>query len=321
MFENGTIVCGYEIVESIGFGGLSHTYKGRGSDGSFVTLKFPVPALVGDLATYERFLREFKIGQTLVNAAVPKALSIIENREGPCLVLEYVEGKSLRSILQARAPLPLEESLNITSQIAGVLFYLHNNGVYHRDLKPENVLLDSHGQVHIVDFGNALLQGARRVTWRNLSDITGTPDYMSPEQIQGKRGDARSDLYAIGIMFYEMLTGNVPFQGDNALSIIHQQLTVTPKLPRQVNPAIPPSINDIIMKLIRKNPKERYQSAESFFKDLKNYKTPNFVKFPRGKEKVSGLVTNCQILITGVIIAVGFLAIVALMLLIVNLLR
>jgi serine/threonine-protein kinase len=316
VFEKGAIVCGYEILELIGSGGLSQNYKARGSDGSFVTLKFPSPVLVGDPATYERFLRELKIGKQLVHPAIPRALSINENREGPCLVLEYIDGKSLRMILKDSAPLSLEESLDITGQLAEALAYLHNHGVYHRDLKPENVVIDSHGKVHIVDFGIALLQGARQVTWRNLSDVLGTPDYMAPEQIQGKRGDARTDLYALGIILYEMLTGIVPFHGDNALSVMHQHLTVTPPLPRHSNPSIPPHIEDIIMKSIRKNQKERYQSAEAFLNDLKNYQEVDVSQFPRVRERVAGLVTNRQIWILGGLIAFGFLVIIGVIIMI-----
>lgn len=316
MFEKGARVYGYEILEEIGTGGLCQTYKARGDDGSLVTLKFPSLALVGDPATYERFLRESKIGKQLVHPSVPHAISVFENCEAPCLVLEYVEGKSLRSILQERAPLSLEESLDIISQLLAALVYIHSRGVYHRDLKPENMLIDSNGKVHIIDFNLALLQGARRVTWRNLSEVMGTPDYISPEQIQGKRGDARTDLYALGIIFYEMLTGTVPFRGDNALSVMNQHLTALPPPPRQSNPAIPANIESIIMKSIRKNPKERYQSAEAFLADLKNYKELDVFNLPSKPEKVTGVITNRQIWITGVLIALGFLAVVGLIVII-----
>jgi serine/threonine-protein kinase len=178
------------------------------------------------------------------------------------------------------------------------------------------MLIDSNGKVHIIDFNLALLQGARRVTWRNLSEVMGTPDYISPEQIQGKRGDARTDLYALGIIFYEMLTGTVPFRGDNALSVMNQHLTALPPPPRQSNPAIPANIESIIMKSIRKNPKERYQSAEAFLADLKNYKELDISNLPSKPEKVTGVITNRQIWITGVLIALGFLAVVGLIVII-----
>ena len=317
MFEKGTVVCGYEIIESIGSGGLSQDYKARGSDGTFVTLKFPSPELVGDPATYERFIRELKIGQNLEHPAIPRALLVSENHTGPCLVIEYIDGKSLRSILKDNTRLSLEESLDITRQLAETLFYLHNHGVYHRDLKPENILIDLQGKVHIIDFGIALLQGARRITWRNLSDVFGTPDYMSPEQIQGKRGDARTDMYALGIVLYEMLAGIVPFHGDNALSVMQQHLTKTPDLPHKSGVDIPPQIEAIIMKSIRKNPNERYQSANAFLHDLQNYLDLDISEFPHGQERVSGLVINRQIWILGGLIALGFIVIIGFIIIIV----
>ena len=312
MFEKGTLVCGYEIIEPIGSGGLSQDYKARGADGTLVTLKFPSTDLVGDPATYERFQRELKIGQNLEHPAIPRAFLINESRTGPCLVMEYITGKSLRVILQKRTRLSLAESLDIAGQLAEAMAYLHGHGVYHRDLKPENVLIDSRGKVHIIDFGIALLQGARRVTWRNLSDVLGTPDYMSPEQIQGKRGDARSDLYALGIMLYEMLTGIVPFRGDNALAVMQQHLTKTPDLPHKSGVEIPPQIEAIIMKSIRKNSRERYQSAEALLQDLKNYQDLDVSQFPHGAERVRGVVTNRQIWLLGGLIALGFILIIGL---------
>ena len=316
MLDKGAVVCGYEIMEPIGSGGLSQNYKARSPDGTFVTLKFPSTELVGDPATYERFLRELKIGQKLSHPAIPRALSINENKTGPCLALEYIEGKSLRKLLLDGAPLSLEQSLDFISQLAEVVSYLHSHGVYHRDLKPENIIVDSHGKIHIVDFGIALLQGARRVTWQNLSDALGTPDYMAPEQIQGKRGDTRTDLYALGIILYEMQTGSVPFHGDNALAVMHQHLTATPPLPRQSNPEIPPNLEAIIMKAVRKNPKERYQSAGAFLADIKNYQEQDVSQFPHGPEQVGGMVTNRQISILAGSIAFGFVAIVALIIII-----
>jgi serine/threonine-protein kinase len=316
MFEKGNTVYGYEILESIGSGGLSRNYKARSPEGSIVTLKFPSLDLVGDPATYERFQRELKVGKKLLHPAIPRTFSIIEDRSGPCLVMEYIEGRSLRSILLDHTQLSLEQSLDFAGQLTEVLVYLHNNGVYHRDLKPENILIDLQGKVHIIDFGIALLQAAMRVTWRNLSDALGTPDYMAPEQIQGKRGDARTDLYALGIILYEMLTGSVPFQGDNPLSVMNQHLTSIPPLPRQSNPTIPPQIEAIIMKSIRKNPKERYQSAEAFSDDIKNYKEREIPNLPLKKEKVAGVVTNRQIWVLSGLIGFGFLAIMALIIII-----
>jgi serine/threonine-protein kinase len=144
----------------------------------------------------------------------------------------------------------------------------------------------------------------------------GTPDYISPEQIQGKRGDARSDLYSLGVMFYEMMTATTPFSGDNPTEVMNLHLTTAPTAPGKLNPAIHPNIEAVIMKSIRKNPKERYQSAEEFLNDLKTYKELDIATFPRNKEKVTGVVTSRQIWILSGLIAFGFLAIVGVILLI-----
>ena len=147
MFEKGFVIYGYEIIESIGTGGLCQTYKARGSDGSFVTLKFPSLALVGDPATYERFLRESKISQTLVHTAIPHAISVFENCEIPCLVLEYIEGKPLRSILQNRTSITLQETLDIITQLLEALTYIHSYGVYHRDRTTDRRLSHTRGRM------------------------------------------------------------------------------------------------------------------------------------------------------------------------------
>ena len=158
MYKKGEFIYGYEIIEPLGSGAICQTYKAIGPNGKFVTMKFPSLAMVGDASTYERFLREAKIGKQLVHPAIPRTIALFENCEAPCLVLEYIEGQTLRSILADHAPFSLEEASWIIRKLASALTYLHNHGVYHRDLKPENVLLDSTGRVHIIDFGIALLE-------------------------------------------------------------------------------------------------------------------------------------------------------------------
>src|SRR5574341_614452 len=158
MLKSGDAVCGYRIIKTLSKGGFSKIYKASDPDGKPVILKFPDPSLIGDLATYERYRREFAIGQKLNHPAIPKAITRVESPDGEFLVLEYVEGKSLRTYISENAPLPLNEALSIADQLAEVVDYLHIHGVYHRDLKPENIIIGPDGKIHIVDFGSALLE-------------------------------------------------------------------------------------------------------------------------------------------------------------------
>ncbi len=321
-FKPGDIVSGYKIIEPLSKGGFSQIYKAASPDGKLVILKFPDPSLIGDIATYERYRREFAIGQKLNHPAISKAIARVESSDGEFLVLEYVEGNSLRAYISDNAPLPLNEALSIAEQLAEVLDYLHAHGVFHRDLKPENIIRGSDGKIHIVDFGSALLEGTKRVTWRFGGDAFGTPDYMAPEQIQGKRGDARTDVYALGIILYEMLTGTVPFRGDNALAVMNQHLTANPIPPRKLQPSIPPAIEAIILKSIRRTPDVRYQSAGELLHDLKHFSDLDLSQFPMELEpEVGGMLTERQIWVRSILVFIAFLAIAALIVLIVYLIK
>jgi serine/threonine-protein kinase len=322
VLKESEMVGEYKIIKPLSKGGFSQIYKASDPDGKSVILKYPDPSLISDLATYERFRREFTIGQKLNHPAIPRALALVENPEGVFIALEYIEGESLRTYISNNAPLSLNEALSIADQLSEVVDYLHSNGVYHRDLKPENIIIGSDGKIHIIDFGTALLEGTRRVTWRFGSDTFGTPDYMAPEQIQGKRGDARTDVYALGTILYEMLTGTVPFPGDNALSVMNQHLTANPIPPRKFQSSIPPGIEAIILKSIRRNPDERYQSASSLQHDLKNFEELDLSLFPMKPEVAArGMLSDRQIWLGTVLVFVGFLVIVALIIIIAYLMQ
>jgi serine/threonine protein kinase len=322
MFKPGETVGEYTIVDSVGQGGFGHIFKARGPDGKLVILKFPEVSLLGDPATYERFRREVAVGQRLDHSAIPRVIAMKESREGTFLVLEYVEGKTLRRYIWEKAPLPLDEALSIACQLAVTLDYLHAHGISHRDLKPENIIIGPDGRIHIIDFGSALLRGTRRVTWGLGGNVLGTPDYMAPEQIQGKRGDARTDIYALGIILYELLTGTVPFHGDNALSVMNQHLTATPAPPRSLRAEIPPGVEAIVLKAIRRNPDSRYQMAGELTHDLEHYAELDLSKFPTGPEPaLAGTLTPRQVLVQSLLIILAFLAFLVLILAIVYLLQ
>ena len=322
MFKVGEVVYDYKIIEFLGQGGFSQIYKASSPDGKLVILKFPDISLLGDLATYWRFRREVSIGQMLNHPAIPRVITFKEDTDCVFLVMGYVEGTSLRTYIKEHAPIPLEKVLSFANELAEAIDYLHRNGVYHRDLKPENIIIGPDDKIHILDFGSALLEGSRRVTWRWASNAFGTPDYMAPEQIQGKRGDSRTDVYALGMIVYEMLTGTLPFHGDNALSVMNQHLTAIPASPLKFQPLIPRGIEAVVLKSIRREASERYQSASEFRNDLQHFADLDLSQFRLEPEPaVNGLLTNRQIWLRSILIFIVFLVISALIVLIAYLMK
>src|SRR5438105_3546436 len=260
----------FEILEPLGEGAYAETYKARDtSNGQTVLIKSPNPLLFADPAIHQRFLRESEIARHLNHPGVQRSIDAGEHRSEPYLALEYIEGDNLRRWLRRhKLPLPIEQAVGWGRQLAEALAYLHSHKIVHRDLKPENIIVTGDGRLKIVDFGTALLTGARRLTWRHLTEALGTPDYMSPEQIQGERGDPRSDLYSWGIMMYEFLTGHVPFEGDNWMAVMAGHLQRHPRSIREQRPEVPPELEAIVLTAMRRYPENRYQSAEELLADL-----------------------------------------------------
>jgi eukaryotic-like serine/threonine-protein kinase len=234
-----------------------------------VAIKMPHPEMEADPVLYDRFNREEEIGKKLDHAGVVKVLNG-EERSQRYMVLEWVDGRLLRQILNEVKILPRERAIKITVGICKALDYIHSQGVVHRDLKPENIMVDAEDRTKLIDFGIAANAGSRRLTFAKLTQAMGTPDYISPEQVKGKRGDARSDIYALGIMFYEMLTGKVPFTGPNPFVIMNERLINHPIPPREANPAVTPELQEIIYRALERDPKKRYQSAHEFALDLEH---------------------------------------------------
>jgi serine/threonine-protein kinase len=254
--------------------------------GHQVVLKCPHESIMGDVATFDRFRRELEISRHLQHPGIQRPIEFTTDRSRPYMVMEYVDGETLRAMLSREKQLPVEKAVDFGQQLAAAMAYAHSQGVVHRDLKPENVLVTSAGRLVVTDFGVAFMAGARRLTWRWFSTALGTPDYMSPEQIQGKRGDARSDVYAIGVMLYEMLAGRVPWEGDNALSVMSQHITAAVPPLHELNSAVPPPIDGIVRKCLRRDPDERYEDATSLRSDLEHWRDLPLSQFIFGDEQV-----------------------------------
>ena len=252
--------------------------------GRQVVLKCPHESIMGDVATFDRFRREVDISRHLNHPGIQRSLEFTAGRSSPYMVMEYVEGETLRALLAREKRLSVDRAVDLGRQLASAMAYAHSRGVFHRDLKPENVLVTPDGHLVVTDFGVALLAGARRLTWRWFSTALGTPDYMAPEQIQGKRGDGRTDVYAIGVMLYEMLAGRVPWEGDNALSVMSQHINAAVPPLHEINPEVPPPIDGIVRKCLRKSPNERYEDAASLESDLEHWRDLPLTQFIFGDE-------------------------------------
>jgi serine/threonine protein kinase len=260
----------YRIDGVVARSGMASIFRGTDlRTGRAVAIKVPHPEMEGDPIFFDRFQREGEIGKKLDNPGVVKVLND-EERSQRYMVLEWVDGRLLRQLLNDVKILPPQRAIKITIDLCKTLDYIHSQGVVHRDLKPENIMVDAEDRTKLIDFGIAANAGSRRLTFAKLTEAMGTPDYISPEQVKGKRGDARSDIYALGIMFYEMLTGKVPFTGPNPFVIMNERLLNNPIPPREVNPAVSPELQEIIYRALERDPKKRYASAHEFAIDLQH---------------------------------------------------
>jgi serine/threonine protein kinase len=261
----------YQIQAHMAQGGMSDIYRAfdlvRRCD---VAIKVPDQSMIGDPAQYERFQRELEVLNTLDHPAILRGMGSGKYNRIPYLVMEYVNGQSLRSLMDTTGALPQDQALTMIRKIAEGMAYCHTNGVIHRDLKPENILITTDGQPVIMDFGLALTKSAHRVTYSNLSATMGTPDYMAPEQIEGQRGDQRTDIYAIGTILYELLAGETPFTGDTNMAVMAQHLNNTAPRLDKTNPAIPVELAAIAARCLARNPDERYPNVPALIESLEH---------------------------------------------------
>lgn len=269
-FHPGDHLDHYRIEGLVARSGMASIFRATDErNGRAVALKLPHPEMEADPVLFDRFQREEDIGKKLDHPGVVKVFSD-EDRSRRYMVLEWVDGRLLRQILNEQKKFSPERAIRITLALCNALDYIHSQGVVHRDLKPENIMVGPNDEVKLIDFGIAANSGSRRLTFAKLTEAMGTPDYISPEQVKGKRGDQRSDVYSLGIMFYEMLTGKVPFTGPNPFVIMNERLLNNPIPPREVNPEVSPQLQEIIYRALERDPNKRYPNTHEFAMDLEH---------------------------------------------------
>ena len=270
----GDIIDGrFEIESVISRSGMASLFKAKDlTTKQTVAVKIPYMQLESDPNTFARFQREEEIGELLNHPNILKFIKV-PNKSRPYIVTEYLEGKPLSTVMNEVRPLPIQDAVQIASYICGALAHMHENKVVHRDLKPQNIMICEDGTLRIIDFGIAKSTEMRRLTFAGFTPAMGTPDYMAPEQVKGKRGDERTDIYSLGAVLYEMTTGSVPFEGPNPFIVMNSRITGDPVAPRKLNPEISEALEEIILHAMEREPHRRYQSAAAMKAELDDPET------------------------------------------------
>jgi len=267
--EPGAQVDHYRIDAPVARSGMASIYRATDTrDSRIVALKIPHPDLEADPILFDRFKREADIGEKLDH---PKIMRVFggEKRSRIYMVMEWCDGRLLRQILD-EGRIPQQRAIAIAIGVLDALEYIHANGIVHRDLKPENIMVDAGDNIKLIDFGIAGDAGAKRLTYANFTAAIGTPNYISPEQVKGKRGDGRSDIYSMGVILYEMLTGKLPFNGPNPIAAMNERLLNHPVPPSVADPSVSPQLQEILYRAIERDPKNRYAHAREFIHDLEH---------------------------------------------------
>ena len=267
--EAGSQIDSYRIEAPVARSGMASIFRAIDvRDNRVVALKIPHPDMEADPILFDRFQREAGIGEKLCH---PKVMRVYggEKRSRIYMVMEWCQGRLLREIL-AEGPIPHDRSIRIAIGVLEALEYIHENGFVHRDLKPENIMVDGDDNIKLIDFGIASDAAARRLTYANFTATLGTPNYISPEQVKGKRGDGRSDIYSVGVILYEMLSGKQPFSGASPLAVMNDRLLNHPTPPQIADPSISAQLQEVLYRALERDPKNRYAKARDFQWDLEH---------------------------------------------------
>jgi serine/threonine protein kinase/tetratricopeptide (TPR) repeat protein len=261
----------YEVLEELGRGGMGEVYRVKDEKlDEEMALKVLKPEIAAHKDMIQRFKNELKLSRKIAHRHICKMYDLNEEEETPYITMEYVRGENLKSAIRKKGKLDEKEAIAIAKQVCEGLAEAHELGVVHRDLKPQNIMIDEKGNAKVMDFGIARSIEAAGVTQTGM--MIGTPDYMSPEQAEGEEADQRSDIYAMGVILYEMVTGGVPFKGDTAFSVALKHKTKLPQDPKKINPKISDDLSRLILICLEKERERRYQSAEALLDDLRNIK-------------------------------------------------
>ena len=268
----------YEILEEVGNGGMAVVYKAKDFDtGSIVAVKILREEYLDNEEFCRRFRNESRAIALLNHPNIVKIFDVCNSPSLQYIVMEYIDGISLKDYIEQQRVIRVKEAVHFTTQILRALMHAHSKGIVHRDIKPQNIMLLPNGRIKVTDFGIARLITSQTSTITDKA--IGSVHYIAPEQARGATTDARADLYSVGVMLYEMLTGKLPFDANSAVSVAVMQLQADPKMPRQINPNIPVGLEEITIQAMQKDPNARYQSAAEMLQDIETFKTNPSVKF------------------------------------------
>ncbi|NIN92857.1 tetratricopeptide repeat protein [bacterium] len=264
----GSIFAGrYQIIEVLGKGGMGKVYKAIDKKlNEEVALKIIKPEIASDKKTLERFNNELKLARKIAHKNVGRMYELMEEKGTHFITMEYVPGQDLRGLIRQSGQLAVGTAISIAKQVCEGMAEAHRLGVIHRDLNPQNIMIDKEGNARIMDFGIARTLKAKGITGAGV--MVGTPEYMSPEQVESKEVDQRSDIYSLGVILYEMVTGRVPFEGETPLSVAVKHKTEAPPDPRRINTQIPENLSRLILNCLEKDKEKRTQSADDVHSEL-----------------------------------------------------